>query len=92
MEDTIESLTLNGFKKWLDMYGQASEDGDPKAAVELFTQNAEYYETPSPAEPDLASLGGQMNREGSSEKISVPACALWVQAGNCPNSVNPQGK
>lgn len=39
-------LTLNDFKKWMDMYGKASEDGDPKASAELFTQNAEYYETP----------------------------------------------
>ncbi len=42
----MKSLTLNGFRKWLDMYGKASEDGDPKAAAELFSQNAEYYETP----------------------------------------------
>lgn len=39
-------LTLAGFKKWMDLYGKASEESDPKAAAELFTHNAEYYETP----------------------------------------------
>jgi hypothetical protein len=42
----MESLTLNGFKKWMDLYGKACEDSDPKVAAELFTQHAEYYETP----------------------------------------------
>jgi hypothetical protein len=42
----MESLTLDGFGKWMDMYGKACEDSDPKAAAELFAQNAEYYETP----------------------------------------------
>jgi len=42
----MEALTLNSFKKWMDMYGKACEDSDSKVAAELFTQNAEYYETP----------------------------------------------
>lgn len=46
MEDTVQSLTLNGFKEWMEMYGKPCEESDPKAAAELFTQNAEYYETP----------------------------------------------
>lgn len=44
MVDTM--LTLNSFKTWMDRYGKASEDSDPKGAAELFTQNAVYYETP----------------------------------------------
>jgi hypothetical protein len=46
MEGAMKSLTLDGFKEWMDMYGKACEDSDPKIAAELFTQNAEYYETP----------------------------------------------
>lgn len=42
----MESLTLNDFKEWMDMYGKACEDSDPQAAAKLFTQNATYYETP----------------------------------------------
>ncbi len=42
----MEPLTINGFKKWMGLYSKASEDGDLKAAAELFTQDAEYYETP----------------------------------------------
>ncbi len=42
----MESLTLDGFKKWMDSYRKASEEGNLKAAAELFAQNAEYYETP----------------------------------------------
>jgi len=46
MESAMKSLTFNSFKKWMGRYGKASEDRDPKAAAELFTQNAKYYETP----------------------------------------------
>lgn len=42
----MESLTLENFEKWMDLYRKASEDSDLKAAAELFSQNAEYYETP----------------------------------------------
>jgi len=42
----MEPLTVDGFKKWLETYRKASEEGDLKAAAELFSQNAEYYETP----------------------------------------------
>jgi hypothetical protein len=40
------SLTFKGFGEWMDMYGKACEDSDPRVAAELFAQNAEYYETP----------------------------------------------
>lgn len=42
----MESITLDDFKKWMEAYRKASEVGDLKAAAELFSQNAEYYETP----------------------------------------------
>ena len=42
----MESIILNDFKKWMEAYRQASEKGNLKAAAELFSQNAEYYETP----------------------------------------------
>jgi len=42
----MESLTLDGFKKWMEAYRTASVEGDLKAAAELFSKNAEYYETP----------------------------------------------
>lgn len=42
----MKALTLHGFKEWMDMYGEASENGDAKAAAELFAQDAEYYEIP----------------------------------------------
>jgi hypothetical protein len=42
----MSSLAMDDFKKWLDAYGAAWEAGDPKAAVNLFGEAAEYYETP----------------------------------------------
>jgi hypothetical protein len=42
----MESLTLDRFEKWMDLYRKASEDSDLEAAVDLFSQDAEYYETP----------------------------------------------
>jgi hypothetical protein len=42
----MATLTRSGFKEWMDMYGKACEDSDPKVAAELFTQQAEYHETP----------------------------------------------
>jgi hypothetical protein len=37
---------MDDFKKWLDAYGAAWQDGDAQAVFELFTENAEYRETP----------------------------------------------
>lgn len=42
----MEPLTIDGFKKWMEAYRKASSESDLKAAAELFSQNAEYYETP----------------------------------------------
>jgi hypothetical protein len=39
-------ITVDDFKKWLDVYGRASKENDPQASAELFAQDAEYYETP----------------------------------------------
>jgi hypothetical protein len=35
-----------GFNDWLAAYGRAWEERDPAAAVALFTEGADYYETP----------------------------------------------
>jgi hypothetical protein len=37
---------MNEFEKWLDAYGAAWQSGDAKAAIKLFSDEAEYYETP----------------------------------------------
>ena len=42
----MESLTLDRFNKWMGLYRKASEDSDLEAAADLFSQDAEYYETP----------------------------------------------
>jgi ketosteroid isomerase-like protein len=42
----MESLTLDSFDKWMGLYRKASEDSDLEAAADLFSQDAEYYETP----------------------------------------------
>jgi ketosteroid isomerase-like protein len=34
------------FENWLDAYKRAWEDRDPEAAADLFTADANYYETP----------------------------------------------
>lgn len=39
-------LTHSQFGEWLEQYGRASAANDPQASAELFTQDAEYYETP----------------------------------------------
>ena len=39
-------LTESGFANWLDGYGRASVDHDARAASELFSPDARYYETP----------------------------------------------
>jgi nuclear transport factor 2 (NTF2) superfamily protein len=33
-------------RAWLDAYGKAWESNDPDAAMQLFTEDARYYETP----------------------------------------------
>jgi hypothetical protein len=50
MEDLVEALTMDDFRKWMDRYGKACEDGDAQFAADLFTQDAQYCETPF-AEP-----------------------------------------
>lgn len=39
-------LTHAAFERWLSAYGAAWRDGDPEAAVRLFTPEAAYHETP----------------------------------------------
>ncbi|KPK05350.1 MAG: hypothetical protein AMJ56_16030 [Anaerolineae bacterium SG8_19] len=39
-------ITSENFQEWLESYGRASEENDPRASAELFAPDAEYYETP----------------------------------------------
>lgn len=39
-------MTNREFQQWLDHYGNAWAAGDPDAALQLFSPDAAYYETP----------------------------------------------
>jgi len=39
-------VNTTDFETWLERYGQAWVDRDPEAAAALFSEDAEYYETP----------------------------------------------
>lgn len=39
-------MTEQELRTWLDAYGGAWETADPDAAMQLFTEDARYYETP----------------------------------------------
>lgn len=40
------ALTHEHFRRWLTVYGKASEENDPQASTDLFAQDARYYESP----------------------------------------------
>ena len=42
----MAEISMDEFREWLDAYGAAWQDGDAQAAHNLFTDDAEYYETP----------------------------------------------
>jgi len=39
-------MDIDDFRNWLNQYGQAWINGDPQAAIKLFSENAAYYEEP----------------------------------------------
>jgi len=39
-------LILGDFTEWLVAYGAAWQDGGARAAVDLFSEHAEYYKSP----------------------------------------------
>lgn len=39
-------MDINGFRSWLDRYGEAWVNGDPEAVVGLFSEDALYFEEP----------------------------------------------
>jgi len=41
-----ENLTIEQFKDWLTLYGQAWQKQNPDAAARLFSVECAYYETP----------------------------------------------
>lgn len=46
----MPALTHEHFRQWMETYGRASAENDPRASANLFAENAAYYETPF-AEP-----------------------------------------
>lgn len=48
----MKSLTQEFFQAWMESYGKASRQNDPRASANLFAENAAYYETPF-AEPRI---------------------------------------
>lgn len=42
----MTSISLHEFEEWLEAYGAAWRAGDAQAVTELFTGDAQYYETP----------------------------------------------
>ncbi|MBV6396047.1 MAG: hypothetical protein HFACDABA_01635 [Anaerolineales bacterium] len=46
----MNTLTHAHFKQWMETYGRASAEDDPRVSVNLFAKDAAYYETPF-AEP-----------------------------------------
>jgi hypothetical protein len=42
----MAEIPIDEFRGWLDAYGAAWQDGDAQAAIDLFTDDAEYYENP----------------------------------------------
>lgn len=42
----MKQITFEAFQAWLAAYGKASIENDPQASADLFSEDAEYYETP----------------------------------------------
>jgi len=42
----MKPLTLEYFTTWLETYGKASRENDPRASADLFSLDANYFETP----------------------------------------------
>lgn len=42
----MNTITFEAFDAWLAAYGKASIENDPRASADLFSEDAEYYETP----------------------------------------------
>lgn len=42
----MNALTRDIFQQWMETYGRASAENDPRASANLFAENAAYYEAP----------------------------------------------
>jgi hypothetical protein len=42
----MQTLTHEYFRRWLTLYGKASEENDPQASASLFALDAYYYKSP----------------------------------------------
>ncbi len=45
-EYRMSAITSSDFEDWLHQYGQVWECGDAESVIRLFTDDANYYETP----------------------------------------------
>lgn len=42
----MKPITFEEFEAWMATYGKASIENDPRASADLFSKDAEYYESP----------------------------------------------
>ena len=42
----MNTLTHKHFQQWMETYGRASAENDPRASAHLFAEDARYYENP----------------------------------------------
>lgn len=42
----MKTLTPEHFSIWMEAYGEASRENNPRASADLFSREAKYYETP----------------------------------------------
>ncbi len=76
----MNTLTREHFQQWMETYGRASAEDDPRASANLFAEHAAYYENPF-AEPiagreaifDYWNKGAQTlkDKESTFELLSV---------------------
>ncbi len=62
----MPEISMDDFRAWLDAYGAAWRDGDAQATIELFSDDAVYYE--NPFEDPMAGLDAiRQYSEGAGE-------------------------
>ncbi|HQU36374.1 MAG TPA: nuclear transport factor 2 family protein [Anaerolineales bacterium] len=76
----MNTLTREHFQQWMETYGRASAEDDPRTSANLFAEHAAYYENPF-AEPiagreaifDYWNKGAQTlkDKESTFELLSV---------------------
>lgn len=76
-------LTHEHLKQWLDSYGRASAENNPRASANLFAENAAYYETPF-AEPLIGreAIYAYWNKGAQTLKDKVSSFEILAVNGN----------